>query len=76
MVLLQALVLAIAGLAIGVPTALGTSKLIESLLFDVRPNSPASLAGAVAILLSAVVLTGYDCEESSRIDPMTALRHE
>jgi ABC-type antimicrobial peptide transport system permease subunit len=77
MVLRQAFVLAIAGLAIGVPTALGMSKFVESFLFDVRPDSPASLAGAVAILLSAVLLAGYvPARKASRIDPMTAVRHE
>jgi predicted permease len=77
MVLRQVFVLAIAGLAIGVPTALGTSRFVESFLFDVEPNSPASLAGAVAILLSAVLLAGYvPARKASRIDPMTAVRHE
>ena len=77
MVLRQAFVLAAVGLAIGVPAALSTSKLIESFLFDVKPNSPASLAGAVAILLSAVILAGYvPARKASRVDPMTALRHE
>jgi ABC-type antimicrobial peptide transport system permease subunit len=77
MVLRQAFVLAAVGLVIGVPVALSTSKLIESFLFDVKPNSPASLAGAVAILLSAVLLAGYvPARKASRIDPMTALRHE
>jgi len=77
MVLRQALVLAMAGLAIGVPTALGTSKFVESYLFDVKPNSLASLEGAVAILLSAILLAGYvPARKASRIDPMTAVRHE
>jgi predicted permease len=77
MVLRQAIVLAMAGLAIGVPTALGASKLVESFLFDVKPNSPASLAGAVAILLSAILLAGYmPARKASQIDPMTAVRQE
>lgn len=77
MVLRQGFVLAMAGLAIGLPTALGTSKFIESLLFDVKPNSPSSLAAAVAILLGAVLLAGYvPARKASRIDPMTAVRHE
>jgi len=77
MVLRQAFVLAMAGLSIGVPTALGTSKFIEAFLFDVKPNSPASPAGAAAILLSAVFLAGYvPARKASRIDPMTAVRDE
>jgi macrolide transport system ATP-binding/permease protein len=77
MVLRQAFVPAMAGLAMGVPTAPGTSKFIESFLFDVKPNSPASLARAVAILLSAVLPAGYvPARKASRIDPMAAVRHE
>jgi predicted permease len=77
MVLREVLALAAVGLAIGVPAALGTSKFIEAFLFGVKPNSPAALALAVAILLSAVLLAGYvPARNASRIDPMTAVRHE
>jgi len=77
MVLRQAVVLAVGGLAIGVATALILSKFIESFLFGVQPNSPATLALAIAILLSAVLVAGYvPARKASRIDPMTAVRHE
>jgi macrolide transport system ATP-binding/permease protein len=77
MVLREVFVLAAAGLAIGVPTALGASRLVESFLFEVKPNSPATLVFAVAILLSAVLLAGYaPARRASRIDPMTAVRHD
>jgi macrolide transport system ATP-binding/permease protein len=77
MVLREVFALAAVGLAIGLPTALGASNFIESFLFDVKPNSPAALAGAVAILLSAVLLAGYaPARKASRIDPMNAIRHE
>jgi len=73
----SAFVLAIVGLAIGLPTALATSRFVEFFLFDVKPNSPASLAEAVAILLSAVLLASYvPARKASRIDPMAAVRHE
>ena len=44
MVLREVCVLAAVGLAIGVPTALGTSRLIESFLFEMKPNDPRALA--------------------------------
>ena len=69
--------LAAVGLAISVPTALGTSKLVESFLFGMKPNDPLSLTLAVAILLSAAILAGYmPARKASRIDPMVALRNE
>jgi predicted permease len=77
MVLRQAFVLAAVGLAIGVPAALGISRFVESFLFDVKPNSPAALLVGVAILLGAVLVAGYvPARKASRIDPMTAVRHE
>ncbi len=77
MVLREVCVLAAVGLAIGVPTAIGTSRLIESLLFDMKPNDPHALALATAILLSAALLAGYGpARRASRVDPMIALRHE
>jgi macrolide transport system ATP-binding/permease protein len=77
MVLRQVFGLVAVGLAIGVPVALGTSKFVESFLFGVRPNSPAALVFAIAILLSSSLLAGYvPARKASRIDPMTAVRHE
>jgi macrolide transport system ATP-binding/permease protein len=65
------------GLAISVPAALGTSRFVESLLFGMKPNDPLALTMAVAILLGAALLAGYvPARRASRIDPMTALRHE
>jgi macrolide transport system ATP-binding/permease protein len=77
MILVQVLVLAAVGLAIGVPAALGASKLIASFLFGMKPNDPLALTAAVAILLGAAILAGYaPARRASRIDPMAALRHE
>jgi ABC-type antimicrobial peptide transport system permease subunit len=60
-----------------VPTALGTSKLVESFLFGMKPNDPLSLTLAVVILLMAAILAGYmPARKASRIDPMIALRNE
>jgi ABC-type antimicrobial peptide transport system permease subunit len=77
MVLREVFVLAAVGLAMGVPLALTASRLVESFLFEVKPNSPAALVFAVAILLGAVLAAGYGpARRASRIDPMTAIRHE
>jgi macrolide transport system ATP-binding/permease protein len=76
-VLREVLVLVAAGLAISVPAALGTSRFVASFLFAMQPNDPLALTLAVAILLGAVLLAGYvPARRASRIDPMTALRHE
>ncbi len=77
MILRQVLVLAALGLAIGVPVAFGTSKLVASFLYGMKPNDPLALSAAAVILLAAAILAGYaPARRASRIDPMVALRHE
>jgi ABC-type antimicrobial peptide transport system permease subunit len=77
MVLREVLVMAAVGLAISVPAALGASKYVDSFLFGVKHNDPGALALAIAVLVSAALLAGYvPARKASRIDPMTALRHE
>jgi predicted permease len=77
MVLREVCVLAAVGLAIGVPTALGASRLIESFLFEMKPNDPRALTLAALILLAAALMAGYGpARRASRVDPMVALRHE
>jgi macrolide transport system ATP-binding/permease protein len=77
MVLREVVLLAAAGLAISVPTALAASKLVASFLFDMKPNDPWALIGAGVTLLTAAILAGYlPARNGSRIDPTIALRHE
>jgi predicted lysophospholipase L1 biosynthesis ABC-type transport system permease subunit len=77
MILKQVMTLAAVGLAIGVPVAFATSKLVASFLYGLKPNDPIALTAAVAILICAAVLVGYaPARRASRIDPMVALRHE
>jgi ABC-type antimicrobial peptide transport system permease subunit len=77
MVLREVCALAALGLAISVPTAVGASRLVESFLFNMKPNDPRTLAVAVAILLGAALLAGYGpARRASRVNPIVALRHE
>jgi predicted permease len=77
MVLREVCILAGVGLAIAVPTALATSRLVESFLFRMKPNDPAVLAMAATILVAATLTAGYGpARRASRVDPMVALRHE
>ena len=77
MVLRRVLILAAAGLAISVPAALIASRLVKSFLFETQPNDPGTLALAGVVLVGAAILAGYvPARRASRIDPLTALRHE
>jgi macrolide transport system ATP-binding/permease protein len=77
MVLREVFVLVVLGLAISLPTALGTSKLVASFLYGIKTNDPLALTLAVLTLLSAALVAGWvPARKASRIDPMIALRHE
>jgi predicted permease len=77
MILRDVTTLVAVGLVISLPLALGTSRSVESLLFGMKPNDPATLAVAVTILISAALLAGWlPARRAAHIDPMTTLRHE
>jgi predicted permease len=77
MVVRQAMLLAAAGIAIGLAGAFGLTRLMASLLFRVKPNDPAVFA-VVAVLLGAVALMAsyLPARRALRVDPVEALRHQ
>ncbi len=76
-VLREALVLAGAGAALGIPAALAVTQIMEGALFGVKPTDPATLAGAVgAILAVAVIAAWVPSRRASRLDPAATLRSE
>ena len=70
-------VLAAAGLVIGIPAAIAATKLVRSLLFGLQPGDPLALIAAAAIMAAVAVLAGYlPARRASRMDPLVALRYE
>jgi predicted permease len=65
------------GLIAGLAAALVLTRLMETLLFDVRPNDPATLAG-VAALITAVAGAAslIPAFRATRVDPLVALKDE
>jgi predicted permease len=77
MVLKQSLVLVVAGLAIGIPAAIGGNRFVSSLLFNISPSSPLALIVASGIMLAVSLLAAFlPAHRASRVDPMVALRAE
>jgi len=77
MVVGRALVLAIAGIGVGAVGAFTLTRLMDKLLFDVRPEDPMTF-GAVSVLLALVAgLASYlPGRRATRVDPVVALRAE
>jgi predicted permease len=77
LVLSRGLVLLVMGAALGLMGALGLSRFIEALLFQVRPVDPASLAVTITVMLAIALLAGWlPTRRAMRIDPAVALRME
>lgn len=77
MVIGEGLRLALIGLAIGIAGAFGLTRLLSSLLFDVKPADPATFV-AVALLLTGVAVAAcyIPARRAMRVDPMVALRYD
>jgi putative ABC transport system permease protein len=77
MILGETLRLTLTGLAVGVPCALGSARLVGHMLFGVSPHDLATLT-IVAVLLAAVAaFAGYvPARRAMRVDPLVALRYE
>jgi predicted permease len=77
MVLRESVVIVLAGYAVGMPAALGLSRLVESMLYHVRPHDAWSfLAAALLMLVIGAAAAWLPARRASRVDPMTALRCE
>jgi putative ABC transport system permease protein len=76
-VIRNALVLAAAGIALGVAGAFGVTRFLGSFLFGVNPMDPLTLA-AVAVLLVAVTIIAswVPARRAAGVNPVSALRSE
>jgi predicted permease len=77
MLVRQAMMLAAAGIVLGLAAAYGLTRLMASLLFQVKPNDPAVFASVAAILASVALLASYlPARRALRVDPVVALRRQ
>jgi len=73
----QGLKLTGAGLALGILVALGLTRQLSSLLFNVSAYDPLTYAGVTVILVSVALLACYiPARRATRVDPLVALRYE
>ena len=77
MILRQALVLALVGIAVGLPISLWTGRFFGSLLFGLSPRDPVTLTVAAALLVGVASLAGYlPARRATLVDPAVALKQD
>lgn len=65
----------IAGLIAGVVAALGLTRLMTGLLYQVEPTDPATFVAVGVTLLAVAAIAGYlPARRAAAVDPVVALR--
>jgi ABC-type antimicrobial peptide transport system permease subunit len=77
MVMREVMLLAGLGVAIGLPAALGLTRLVQAQLFGVAPGDGLTLSLATAGIAAVAMLSGYlPARRATGIEPMRALHWE
>jgi len=73
----RGMLLALAGLAIGVAAAFGLARFLETLLYQIKPTDPLAFTVAPGLLLGVALLACYaPARRAMNVDPMIAIRYE
>ena len=65
------------GVVIGVAAAVGLSRVMQSILYEVDPLDPVTFVGVTVTLIGIALIAAYlPARRASRIDPARALREE
>ncbi len=77
MILREGVLLAIAGIILGIAATLPLTRLVATMLYGVSPTDPLTLIGATVILLAVALLAAFlPARRASLVEPTVALRHE
>jgi len=77
LILGQGALLAGAGIAAGLAAALGLTRLMASMLYQIKPTDFPTFAGMAVLLGAVATLASYlPSRRAMALDPVAALRHE
>jgi putative ABC transport system permease protein len=77
LILREALLLVLVGVVVGLPMVYAATRFASTLLFNLTPTDPLSLAGAAVMLFVVAFVAGYiPARRATKVDPLVALRYE
>jgi ABC-type antimicrobial peptide transport system permease subunit len=77
MILGQSVVICLFGLAIGLPLALASTRMLGSLLYGLAPYDPLTIClAALGNILVTLAATLLPAQRAASVDPVVALRYE
>ncbi|MGC2112388.1 MAG: ABC transporter permease, partial [Candidatus Korobacteraceae bacterium] len=77
LILRRGMILAVAGLAIGIVVSLALTRFMQEMLYGVRPFDPLTFVGVSAVLLLvSLVASSVPAYRAARLDPMQTLREQ
>ena len=77
MILRECILLMVLGLAIGIPVALSSTRILKSLLYELSPLDPMAISIAIAaVTVMTIAAAWLPAWRATKIDPMQALRAE
>ena len=77
LIVVQAMILVVTGVAAGTIAALFLSQTMTKMLFGVTPTDPATFASVAGVLLGVALFASYlPARRATRVDPVIALRAE
>ena len=77
LILRQGLALTAAGIVLGLLCAAGVTRLLQSMLFEVKATDPLTYFAVITILVGVALAASYiPARRAMRVDPMVALRYE
>ena len=75
LVVREGLLIALTGVAVGLPLAFAAARLLKSFVFQISTHDPLTFAAVGAVLAIVAIVASYiPARRATRIDPLEALR--